>query len=306
MLPGYWRHQDIDEDFNEWCEVPQRCLAQLQKLLDVTWKGKRIRDRTGQMPTGLRLVKAHRVENRDLWQKYRDARKQLAQKRPNGVEPVNMLDGDPLSGFVKTSEALDPDYLDRLITPLNELYLWHGTSPEGAAGISKDGFRLSHAGAHGLMFGRGAYFAECCSKSDEYASDDKGGLYQGMYALLLLEKRLGAAQLAAASAAVYATLSSAGRLCDGLRQGARRETLRLAGLAGALGAAALQGPGGALAGVLLPPAVRGSEAARRGIGRHRDEGRLHPDESSRGRRRGGNSSRADSGQAGVCRQSGRL
>ena len=35
------------------------------------------------------------------------------------------------------------------------------------------------------MFGRGIYFAECSSKSDEYASPDKSGLYKGVCALLL-------------------------------------------------------------------------------------------------------------------------
>ena len=36
----------------------------------------------------------------------------------------------------------------------------------------------------GTMFGHGAYFAEMCSKSDEYAKDGTD-LYDGIYALLL-------------------------------------------------------------------------------------------------------------------------
>jgi hypothetical protein len=35
------------------------------------------------------------------------------------------------------------------------------------------------------MFGAGAYFAECSSKSDEYASSDQSGMYEGVCALLL-------------------------------------------------------------------------------------------------------------------------
>lgn len=75
---------------------------------------------------------------------------------------------------------------------INEVYLWHGTSPHGALGISKEGFRLKYAGtAAGSMYGDGVYLAECCSKSDEYAKDDTDGLYKGQYCLLLCRAVLG-------------------------------------------------------------------------------------------------------------------
>merc|ERR1711879_739466 len=68
---------------------------------------------------------------------------------------------------------------------LNEHYFFHGTSPEGAYGISEAGFMINLAGSNaGTMFGKGAYFAERSSKSDEYASTNKG-IYQGIYSLLL-------------------------------------------------------------------------------------------------------------------------
>jgi len=44
------------------------------------------------------------------------------------------------------------------------------------------------------MFGQGAYFAECSSKADEYASDDPDGYYKGYYAMLLCRVTLGAVQ----------------------------------------------------------------------------------------------------------------
>lgn len=51
---------------------------------------------------------------------------------------------------------------------LNEVYLWHGTDPGGAEGITETDFDLGRAGKVGSMFGRGVYLAESCMKSDEY------------------------------------------------------------------------------------------------------------------------------------------
>eukprot|EP00440_Ansanella_granifera_P072033 gb/GFBE01078170.1/.p1 GENE.gb/GFBE01078170.1/~~gb/GFBE01078170.1/.p1 ORF type:complete len:130 (+),score=28.67 gb/GFBE01078170.1/:1-390(+) len=44
---------------------------------------------------------------------------------------------------------------------------------------------ISFAGSHaGTMFGKGAYFAECSSKADEYARSGED-LFEGVYAMLL-------------------------------------------------------------------------------------------------------------------------
>jgi len=73
-----------------------------------------------------------------------------------------------------------------------EVYLWHGTSPTGAKGISADSFKLGLAGSNaGTMCGRGIYLAECSSKSDEHASDDTEGVYKGLFCLLLCRVMLG-------------------------------------------------------------------------------------------------------------------
>ena len=71
---------------------------------------------------------------------------------------------------VKTAAVLEEEVLARLDASLNELYLMHGTTPEGALGISEDGFEMTKVGSHrGAMFGRGCYFAEMASKADESA-----------------------------------------------------------------------------------------------------------------------------------------
>jgi len=72
-------------------------------------------------------------------------------------------------GFVGAAE-LDP--------MINEVYLFHGTSPAGAEGITDNDFDLKRAGtAYGTLFGGGIYFAESCMKADEYVQADSRGLF---------------------------------------------------------------------------------------------------------------------------------
>jgi len=60
----------------------------------------------------------------------------------------------------------------------NEYYLFHGTNPTAADLITGGDFRVDLSGSNaGTLYGRGIYFAECCSKSDEYTQpDEKTGL----------------------------------------------------------------------------------------------------------------------------------
>lgn len=184
-VPAYWTNKDLSSGFNERNEVPESFQEQIQRLLDGTFRAVRTRDRSGHVPTRLRLLKCHRVENSAMWTRFLKAKANLAARRPDGVRPVNELDGDPGDGFVRTQELLDRKFAEYLDSSLNEHYLWHGTTPEGAIGISTQGFRLSFAGSHaGTYFGRGCYVAECSSKSDEYARAGDS-LLAGVYALLL-------------------------------------------------------------------------------------------------------------------------
>merc|ERR1719195_2102446 len=57
-------------------------------------------------------------------------------------------------------------------TDLNEWYLWHGTSIQGAEAICKIDFKQRLAGsATGTLYGKGTYFAESITKADEYAKE---------------------------------------------------------------------------------------------------------------------------------------
>jgi len=184
-VPSYWDNQDLTTGFNERREVPEEFQEQVQKLLDGTFKDIRTRDRSGQQPTRLRLVKCHRVENSEMWVRYQLAKDRVLQRRPEGVCSVNALHGPPESGFVKTQQLLESQTIAHLDARVNEHFLWHGTTPAGAIGISSSGFKISLAGTHGgTYFGNGCYFAESSSKSDEYAKQGDG-LLAGIYALLL-------------------------------------------------------------------------------------------------------------------------
>jgi hypothetical protein len=185
IVPSYWTNQALSVGFNERTEVSDEFQEQVQKLLDGTFRTVRTRDRYGSVPTRLRLLKVHRVENSDMWSRYLKAKARVLSKRPDGVRSVNELDGSPDCGSVRTQEVLDASHTEHLDKNVNEFYLWHGTTPEGAIGISTDGFRLSFAGSHaGTYFGRGCYFAECSSKSDEYARAGDT-IIAGVFALLL-------------------------------------------------------------------------------------------------------------------------
>lgn len=184
-VPAYWSNQDLSAGFNERNEIPEAFQDQIQRLLDGTFRTVQTRDRHGGIPSRLRLLKSHRVENSKMWTRYLKAKARIIAKRPEGVQGVNLLDGNPDSGNVRTSEVLGASFMEHLDSSVNEFYLWHGTTPEGAIGISSDGFRLAFAGSHaGTFFGQGCYFAECSSKSDEYARSGES-LYAGVYALLL-------------------------------------------------------------------------------------------------------------------------
>lgn len=58
----------------------------------------------------------------------------------------------------------------------NTVWLFHGTSTEAAALITRGDFLVDKAGSNaGTLYGRGIYLAESCSKSDEYSTENADG-----------------------------------------------------------------------------------------------------------------------------------
>jgi len=187
--PSYWQHHDLSTGFDDKVPVPEATKVQIQKLLDDTFKNKSTRDRTGRFPTRLVLQGVHRIEDANMWQRYRNKQMAMAQKRSKGF---TLLPTMPGSGEAKTTKALNQNFRSRLNPAINEMYLFHGTKPIAAMGIREDGWMLSKAGSNvGTMFGAGAYFAENSSKMDEYAQCDDAGVFEGIYAGLLARVSMG-------------------------------------------------------------------------------------------------------------------
>jgi len=192
VCPNYWTNKDVSVSFDERCDVPEGVRSVIERLLNETWRAKATRDRQGAaMPRGGKVIDVRRIEDRNMWVSYHNKKASIRSQRGGVCRAVSELDGNPDRGHVLTKagviEAMSrtSDYCEALDTNLNEYYLWHGTSPEKADAIAKDGFRMELSGNNrGAMFGRGAYFAECASKADEYAEDGTG-LYRGIFAALL-------------------------------------------------------------------------------------------------------------------------
>lgn len=183
LAPKYWSNQELTDGQPLICDASPAFQVQVQELLRGTFKPVATKDRKGVMPDALSLVKCERIENPQVWLRYHHAKLHVATNRPKGVRPVQDLDGDPEHGHIKTEQRLSEEFAERTEASINEFYLWHGTSQEGAASIAAEGFKVNLAGAaSGTMFGPGAYFAECSSKSDEYAKEWGDS---GIFALLL-------------------------------------------------------------------------------------------------------------------------
>lgn len=196
-VPKSWKNQDLTQDFVSMESVPE-LLFDVQQMLDNTWREVKTSDRTdGSNPKMMTATRVLRVENNKLWQRYAAEVKRVKSKRKHRCTAIERLrGGNPLT---VSSAAGGMKLTGKLDATLNETVLWHGTSPEGAMGIAQNGFDLGRVGSAAneagrgcrSMYGPGVYLAEASSKSDEYARDDQGGEFAGMYCLLICRTVLG-------------------------------------------------------------------------------------------------------------------
>ena len=88
---------------------------------------------------------------------------------------------------------------DRIVKPcsgqidVNEFWLWHGTTPETARILAKDGFDERVAETSGL-YGAGSYFADASSKSHQYAARSTN--QQGHHCMVYCRVTMGSAFMA--------------------------------------------------------------------------------------------------------------
>lgn len=134
----------------------------------------RTRDRRdGAVPEKYKVVKAIKVFNGRSYKGYSsrlhviESECEVGDATHRSHSPPDLLTQLPGE---KLAVALD-------VPPLHtgglEAFLFHGTKPAGARGIALEDFDLKFA--RDGLFGRGIYFAESCSKSDEYTAEDKDG-----------------------------------------------------------------------------------------------------------------------------------
>jgi serine/threonine protein kinase len=134
----------------------------------------------------LKLARAWRVENDDLYGKYKVAQRSV----------LSFVDRVPFSGDSKTgSKARIRSELYSSSTRLawsmeegcNEVRLLHGTKPDLVMSILQNGMNERFAGASaGTRFGDGSYFADDAGKIDQYVGEDQqydgtSLLHQGLY-----------------------------------------------------------------------------------------------------------------------------
>eukprot|EP00747_Dinoflagellata_sp_TGD_P011165 gnl/TRDRNA2_/TRDRNA2_120511_c1_seq2.p1 gnl/TRDRNA2_/TRDRNA2_120511_c1~~gnl/TRDRNA2_/TRDRNA2_120511_c1_seq2.p1 ORF type:complete len:608 (+),score=115.97 gnl/TRDRNA2_/TRDRNA2_120511_c1_seq2:130-1824(+) len=155
-------------------------LALFQKLLDSTHQTHWTRDRAKRgggaaIADKFKLKRVVEIQNGTSWQNYDHRRSQIiGECCPPGREafaPISDEQWDEWSGDIITAELgkeiVDACKLSPLEPRCNEYLFFHGTNPKVADLIAENHFDISFASAQGL-FGAGLYFAESCSKSDEY------------------------------------------------------------------------------------------------------------------------------------------
>jgi len=187
-VPMYWEnaHKDMKKAFDrsspdyfdDVFPVSTEEAAVLQELLDRTHDHDEVR---------LRVIRAVRIEHSSLWAEYQTKAARVAKRR--GVckfagrgAPSTLEAFEEVSGLDEFTQDLDPG--------ICEAYLWHGTSPQTALKIAKDGFQVNHHSVAGKRFGAGGYFAEDPVRSDKYAGAGEG-IYERCYAMLLCRVILG-------------------------------------------------------------------------------------------------------------------
>jgi len=120
----------------------------------------------------LRVVNVLHNHSRDRWDRYVSYKRKI---RGCPVEPLEVR-----------TKSFDQDLLGVLDTDVNEVFLFHGTTPEAASSIAESAFNVDLAGIRtGMLYGSGIYFAEASSKADEYASCAPSGIYKDLYGMLV-------------------------------------------------------------------------------------------------------------------------
>lgn len=209
-LPEYWYHNKMPSNvsFDEMYYTQDKDIhSTFDELFKESYVASATRDRkcpTGEhgstpggcecvkpggdpgLPVAFRTRRVIRVEASEMWRSYVKKRNVIRNRRAEGVEP---MDPPPKTQSVVDSHSgmfapLDPT--------VNELYAFHGTFVRYALSIAENDFNIDLAGSStGTLYGRGAYLGESITKADEYAKDEPGGFYEGVFAVLVCRVTMG-------------------------------------------------------------------------------------------------------------------
>lgn len=201
-LPASWdvvQNFSLLDNFNQRLlkkteENERSLLRRMQQLVDVTYSGwgglgklTRTRDRAAdKIPTRLEVRSVVYVQNAEAFVSYRARRQEIVRELPADAPTADVWD-------VKTARVSFAGvgrHTESPVNPrINEYYLWHGTNPEAACGITDTEFDVRRAGtAYGMLYGPGIYLAESCMKADEYTRPDRRGWYPLVLCRTLLGK----------------------------------------------------------------------------------------------------------------------
>ncbi|EFC46818.1 predicted protein [Naegleria gruberi] len=162
--PSYWKSNQNNMSI---IDVTAELKEDIQDLLDktcvtITLGKKRNHEKDSFPYNKLQVLKVERIENLSLYEMYLSKKKHLISYK----DKKKVMDIPIRNDFVDEMCELDSN--------VNEVYLWHGTTEVVKSIISEHGFDERLSALSGL-FGAGIYFADCCSKSDQYCVSNKDG-----------------------------------------------------------------------------------------------------------------------------------
>jgi len=188
-LPENWHVEQLCKTFGQrvpfakgaaLVPVQPAMLNEFQLLMTKTFRSVATRDRKSPLPSGLTVRRVEEVQNVGYWTEFGKQVKKLS----DGSEY-----GPSVPRDLKTTQYANA-LLQKIGLPVlgeGEALLLHGTSSHNANEIAKGRFDLEKCSGNGLG-GKGLYFAECSSNSDEYTEQADP---QGQHAVLVVRTFLG-------------------------------------------------------------------------------------------------------------------
>ncbi|KAG2388398.1 hypothetical protein C9374_000562 [Naegleria lovaniensis] len=168
-LPEYWNNRALGANFSQTqlVDVTNTMKQIIQELLDLTCETTTLGG--DQQHTRLVVSQVFRVENALLFSLYNFRKQQILSYNdaPKSIV-VKTMDNIPSATYESAYTWIQQCGLDRTC---NEVYLWHGTTPETLNTIVEYGFDERVSNLSG-PFGAGIYFAENSSKSDDSTTNE--------------------------------------------------------------------------------------------------------------------------------------